>query len=92
VHLRDHRQRTPLHVSARTRGLRVASLLIGAGSAVDARDADGETALVAAAAAGSLPIVQALLAAGADRGLADAAGGVWLGVLALVTGWGCWRS
>ena len=49
-------------------------VLEGAGGAVDCRDADGMTPLMHAVLRGDVGVVRALLAAGADVGVRDAAG------------------
>lgn len=60
---------TPLHSAAAARQLEIARWLVERGASVDARQHGGYTALHAAAQNGDLPLVELLLAHGADRTL-----------------------
>jgi N-acetylmuramoyl-L-alanine amidase len=61
----DDRARTPLMAAAAHGHRDIASLLLGAGAGVDAKNSDGWTALTFAAAGGHVEIVKLLLAHGA---------------------------
>jgi ankyrin repeat protein len=66
---------TPLmSVGHRDESVAIARRLIAAGANVDARDDDGRTALIDAAAAGNVPLARLLIEAGAEPGAVDRRG------------------
>lgn len=80
----DSAQRTCLHASASNADVRSVELLLAAGAAVNAIDANGDSPLLLACKAGDEDglLTQALLADGADAQVADRRGGTCLHLLA----------
>ena len=70
----DTAGRSALHHAARASMDELAAALLHAGATVDLKAKDGRTPLIEAADAGSLPIVELLIDAGARRGTKDASG------------------